>query len=52
VHVAGVYRFDAEKRSLVTVDGTLGVSKERTALEADYAHAWAENIWRDTLGFR
>ncbi len=52
VHVAGVYRFDAEKRALVTVDGTLGVSKERTELEADYAHAWAENIWRDTLGFR
>jgi len=52
VHVAAVYRADPAKRTLVTVDGTLGVSQERTQLEAGYAHAWAENIWRDTLGPR
>jgi len=48
-HVAAVYRFDPGKRALVTVDGTSGVSKERNALEVQYANAWAENIWRDTF---
>ena len=50
VHVAAVYRFDPAKKALVAVDGTVGVSAQRTALEAEYAHAWAKNIWQDSLG--
>ncbi|MCW5624438.1 MAG: FAD-dependent oxidoreductase [Burkholderiales bacterium] len=49
VHIAAVYRFDPAKKTLVTAEGTLGVSKERNTLEAGYTYAWAENIWRDTL---
>jgi NADPH-dependent 2,4-dienoyl-CoA reductase/sulfur reductase-like enzyme len=50
VHVAAVYRFDPAKKTLVVADGTSGVSAARTALEAEYAHAWARNIWEDSLG--
>lgn len=50
VHVAAVYRYDPGKRTIVTADGTLGVSTARSAAEAAFAHAWAENIWRDVLG--
>jgi sulfide dehydrogenase [flavocytochrome c] flavoprotein subunit len=49
IHVAAVYRFDAAKKSLVTVDGTLGVSEKRNEAEATYALSWAENIWRDSF---
>jgi NADPH-dependent 2,4-dienoyl-CoA reductase/sulfur reductase-like enzyme len=48
-HVAAVYRYDAAKKALVTVDGTAGVSKARNAVEVEYTKAWAENIWKDTL---
>ena len=49
VHVAAVYRYDPAKGALITAEGTAGVSRERSALEAGYAHAWARNIWQDTL---
>lgn len=49
VHVAAVYRYSAEKKALVTVDGTAGVSAARNEAEAGYALSWADNIWRDAL---
>lgn len=48
IHVAAVYRFDPAKNALITADGT-GVSAQRNGPEADYAHAWARNIWADAL---
>lgn len=50
VHVAAVYRYDAAKKALAVADGTSGVSAQRTTLEADFAYAWAKNIWEDSLG--
>ena len=50
IHVASVHRWDAEKKTLSTVPGSGGVSTGPTALEGDYAHAWAQNIWNDMLG--
>lgn len=49
VHVAAVYRYDPVKKSLVTAEGTAGVSAQRNEAEARFALAWADNIWRDTL---
>lgn len=49
IHVAAVYRFDPERRTLVTAEGTAGVSAARSEVEAAYAHAWARNIWADAL---
>jgi sulfide dehydrogenase [flavocytochrome c] flavoprotein chain len=49
MHVAAVYKFDAEKRTLLPVEGAGGLSPERNRLEADYALAWARNIWADAL---
>ena len=49
VHVASVHRYDAEKKTMLTVPGSGGLSPAPNALEAVYAMAWAQNIWADTL---
>ena len=49
VHVASVHRYDAEKKTMVTVPGSGGVSAGANELEGRYALAWASNIWADTL---
>lgn len=48
MHVANVYRYDASKKSMVSAEGG-GVSTKATVQEGDYAQAWAQNIWADTL---
>lgn len=49
VHVASVHRYDAEKKTMLTVQGSGGLSASANALEGQYAMAWARNIWADTL---
>jgi hypothetical protein len=49
VHVASVHRYDPEKKNMVTVAGSGGVSSAANALQGRYALAWAHNIWADTL---
>jgi sulfide dehydrogenase [flavocytochrome c] flavoprotein chain len=48
MHVANVYRYDANKKLMVTAEGG-GVSDKPSTLEASYANAWANNIWSDVL---
>ena len=48
MHVANVYRYDAGKKMMVSAEGG-GVSISPNEKEAGYAHAWANNIWADTL---
>ncbi|MFP8779872.1 FCSD flavin-binding domain-containing protein [Hydrogenophaga sp. RWCD_12] len=49
VHVSSVHRYDPEKKTMLTVPGSGGVSAAANELEGRYAHAWARNIWADTL---
>ena len=49
VHVASVHAYDAEKKTMVPVAGSGGVSSAASELEGRYAMAWARNIWADTL---
>lgn len=49
MHVAAVYRYNNEHKSMVVMPGG-GVSAQATKLEGDYANAWAKNIWHDMLG--
>jgi sulfide dehydrogenase [flavocytochrome c] flavoprotein subunit len=49
VHVASVHRYDADKKTMLTVPGSGGVSAQANTLEATYAMGWARNIWADTL---
>jgi sulfide dehydrogenase [flavocytochrome c] flavoprotein subunit len=49
IHVASVHRYDAEKKTMVTIPGSGGVSAERSELEGLYAVGWAKNIWADML---
>ena len=49
VHVASVHRYDAAQKTMVTVQGSGGVSVAASELEGRYAMAWARNIWADTL---
>ena len=49
VHVASVHRYDAEKKTMLTVAGSGGVSSAASELEGRYALAWARNIWADSL---
>ncbi|MDB2705358.1 NAD(P)/FAD-dependent oxidoreductase [Pseudomonadota bacterium] len=48
VHVAAVYRYNAEEKQMKPMPGS-GVSEKSSELEGAYADAWAKNIWADTL---
>ena len=48
MHVATVYRYDANKKIMMAAEGG-GVSPKPTVQEGDYAQAWAANIWSDVL---
>jgi len=48
-HVATVFRWDPEKKSLVPPKGANGVSAEESELELAYMHSWKENVLNDTL---
>ncbi|MGB8856628.1 MAG: FCSD flavin-binding domain-containing protein [Burkholderiales bacterium] len=49
VHVASVHKYDTAKKTMVAVEGSGGVSAERSELEGSYGQAWAQNIWADML---
>ncbi len=48
MHVATVYRYDANKKIMMAAEGG-GVSVKPSVQEGDYAQAWAANIWSDVL---
>ena len=48
IHVATVYRYDANKKIMVAAEGG-GVSAKPSEQEGQYANAWAANIWSDVL---
>ena len=48
IHVATVYRYDANKKIMLAAEGG-GVSAKPSELEGQYAKAWANNIWSDVL---
>jgi len=50
VHVASIHQYDADKKTMVTVPGSGGVSSASSEIEGQYAEAWAHNIWADMLG--
>ena len=49
VHVDSVHQYSAGKKTFETVPGSGGLSPGPTALEGEYAFAWAKNIWSDML---
>ena len=49
VHVASVHRYDAEKKTMLPVQGSGGVSGTASEIEGRFAMAWARNIWADSL---
>jgi sulfide dehydrogenase [flavocytochrome c] flavoprotein subunit len=49
IHVASVHAYDADKKTLLAVRGSGGVSAAESELEGRYAESWARNIWADTL---
>jgi len=50
IHSAAVYGYHAEERTFKPVAGAGGVSPRRSVSEAQFATAWAHNIWADMLG--
>ena len=49
MNVASVHQYDPEKKAMVAIDGTVGVSSTWSEVEGGFAQAWAKNIWSDTL---
>jgi hypothetical protein len=49
-HVATVFRWDPEKKSMLPPKGANAISGEESELEMAYMDAWAKNVWADTLG--
>jgi NADH dehydrogenase FAD-containing subunit len=50
IHVASVHKYDPEKKTLVTVPGSGGVSSAPSTAEGGFAESWGRNIWSDALG--
>ena len=50
VHVSSIHKYDTEKKTMVTVQGSGGLSSASSEIEGQYAEAWAHNIWTDMLG--
>lgn len=48
IHVADMYRYDAEKKSMMISPGG-GLSARPSVIEGNYAQYWANNIWSDAL---
>ena len=48
IHVANVFRFNAEKQAMVAADGG-GVSSARSEMEGKFAGYWLKNIMSDVL---
>lgn len=49
IHVTSVHAYDAQRKTLLAVPGSGGVSAAPSELEGKYAMDWARNIWADTL---
>ncbi len=49
IHVASVHRWDEDKKTLLSVPGSGGVSPAPSQQEGIYAMNWARNIWADSL---
>jgi NADPH-dependent 2,4-dienoyl-CoA reductase/sulfur reductase-like enzyme len=49
INVAGVFKYDAEKKAMVGIAESSGVSTAPSEMEGGYAQAWANNIWNDAL---
>ena len=49
IHVCSVHQYDSEKKTLLPVPASGGVSSAMSELEGRYAFNWAKNIWADTL---
>jgi NADPH-dependent 2,4-dienoyl-CoA reductase/sulfur reductase-like enzyme len=49
MNVAGVYKYDPEKKTMAGIAESTGVSKGPSEIEGGYAQAWASNIWSDVL---
>ncbi|MBX9965620.1 MAG: FCSD flavin-binding domain-containing protein [Burkholderiales bacterium] len=50
IHIASVHQYDAEKKTMLVVPGSGGLSIAPNELEGRYAEAWGRNIWSDMLG--
>jgi sulfide dehydrogenase [flavocytochrome c] flavoprotein subunit len=49
VHVTSVHAYDREKKTMLVVPGSGGLSPAPSAQEGVYAEGWARNIWADML---
>jgi len=49
IHVASVHAYNEEKKTLLAVSGSGGLSGGASELEGVYAMNWARNIWADSL---
>jgi sulfide dehydrogenase [flavocytochrome c] flavoprotein chain len=49
VHVASVHAYDRDKKTMLVVPGSGGLSPAPSAEEGAFAEGWARNIWADML---
>lgn len=49
-HIVSVHRYDATRKTFVSVPGATALAEQKSALDGDYGFAWARSIWSDMLG--
>lgn len=50
VHVAAIFKYDANGKTMASVPDSGGLSSAASDIEGMYAEGWAQNIWADMLG--
>jgi len=50
VHVCSVHQYDKDKKTMLPVQGSGGLSPAMSELEGRYAWNWAKNVWADMVG--
>lgn len=49
IHVASVHRYDTDKKTMLTVEGSGGLSIKPTETEGEEALGWSKAIWNNML---
>jgi len=50
VHVCSVHQYDKDKKTVLPVQGSGGLSPAMSEVEGRYGWNWAKNVWADMLG--
>ncbi len=49
ISVSAVYKYDKDKKKIISIKGASGISPNRSEMVAENAWGWAKSIWHNML---